>query len=175
MLFVSFFKFRSKDLGYLPSETVYLLRKAFWTEDQDFLTSSLWLPMAQGHSSAPSSGTVLPGGDLLVWDPRPTAPTGAPSGAGGGRALWPGGCWPWEPSAWLNSSPFQFPWLAETSCPPLWMLRSPRSPSTLTSPKPHSSHLLCRLPKLLILRLGAMWEGVSCESGVPFHSPNTPP
>lgn len=55
-LFVSFFKFRSKDLGYLPSETVSLLRKAFWTEDQDFLTSSLWLPMPQGHSSAPSSG-----------------------------------------------------------------------------------------------------------------------
>lgn len=67
----------------LPSETISQLRSSFWTEDQDFLTPSSWLPVLWGHCSplttcrGPAGGTQR----LLAPSPAPQCPSSTGSSA----------------------------------------------------------------------------------------------
>lgn len=64
----------------------------------------------------------------------PLQPQGLGS-AGGGQTLWLGGCWPWQPSAWLNSPLFPFSCLAESNCPLLLSSRPPGTPTPTPNPE----------------------------------------
>lgn len=128
-------------------------------EDQDFLTSSLQLPVPWGHSTAPSSSVVTARKGPAGCDPHLTAPTGA------------GHCWRWSSplAGWLLAlaalclaelTPFPLSLAGKNKLFPSLGALDPQPPQPCPhSPQTLQQYLLCRLPGLLITSLGVMESG----------------